>query len=94
MRARPVDPRDQTFEVADPRYRVFFWTSPTCSDEWELTETDLDEVLDWIRQNGNGRPHSLWAVTDNGDGLGHIRLRGTDPTAPADSWPAWAVEAR
>lgn len=85
MHARPADPRDQTFEVADPHYRVFFWASATHSEEWELTETDLDEVLDWISQNSRGRPRSLWAATENEDGVGHIRLRGIDPTAPADN---------
>jgi hypothetical protein len=46
-----------------------------------------------ISQNSGGRPHSLWAVTQNENGFGHIRLRGIDPTASADTWPAWAVEA-
>ena len=94
MRARPVDPRDQTSEVVDPRYRVFFRVSPTWAEEWELTETDLDEVLGWISQNGRGRPHSLWVVVATDGGVQHIRLRGIDPTAPADTWPAWAVETR
>lgn len=38
MQATPIDPRDQTHEVDDPSYRVFFWDSSSSSDEWELTE--------------------------------------------------------
>lgn len=94
MRTFPVDPRDETLEVDDPRYRVYFWTGSSSSDEWELTETDLDEVLVWVSQNANGRTHSLWIVLDHGDGIELVRLRGIDPPASPDSWPAWALEVR
>ena len=93
MLARPVDPRDQTSEIDDPAYRVYFWAGSAC-DEWELTEADLDEVLAWVAQNSRGRTHSLWVVRRHGPGRELIRLRGIDPPAPADTWPAWAVEVR
>ena len=93
MRARPVDPRDQTSEIDDPAYRVYFWAGFAC-EEWELTEADLDEVLTWVDQIANGRTHSLWVVRRKHTGVQLIRLRGIDPPAAADSWPAWAVEAR
>lgn len=94
MQATPIDPRDQTHEVDDPSYRVFFWNSPSHSDEWELTEADLDEVLGWIDQHSEQRPHSLWAVIRSDDHVTHVRLRGIDPPAPPVVWPPWAVEAR
>lgn len=94
MRALPVDPRDQTSEVVAPSYRVFFWDRPTSCEEWELSEVDLDEVLAWISARADGRAHSLWAVVQRDAGVEHVRLRGVDPPAPADVWPAWAAEAR
>lgn len=94
MLAGQVDPRDQTLEVSAPCYRVYFWAVASTSDEWELTEADLDEVLVWIGQNANGRTHSLWIVLHRDDEVELVRLRGIDPPAPADNWPPWATEVR
>ena len=94
MHARQVDPRDQTLEVDDPRYRVYFWTESAACEEWELVETDLDEVLIWINQHADGRTHSLWVVLQRGSGVELVRLRGIDPPAASATWPAWAVEVR
>ena len=95
VRASPIDPRDQTSEVDDPAYRAYFWDSPSACDEWELSEADIDEVLDWVRANSRGRPHSLWVVVPTTHpGVQLVRLRGIDPTAAPDTWPAWAREAR
>lgn len=93
MLASPIDPRDQTSEVDDPAYRVYFWNSPWSCEEWELIQADIDEVLEWIRANGRGRPHSLWAVVHAQQDVRLVRLRGIDPTAAPDTWPAWATEA-
>lgn len=89
-----IDPRDQTFEFEAPRYRVFFWDENGCSDEWELCEADLDEVLYWIGGQSAGRSHSPWVVTSEGHNVTHTRLRGIDPPAPRSTWPAWARETR
>ena len=94
MLASPIDPRDQTSEVDDPVYRAYFWDSPASCDEWELAEADIDEVLEWVRANGRGRPHSLWVVVRGEQGVQLVRLRGIDPTAAPDTWPAWATEAK
>ncbi|WP_166878846.1 MULTISPECIES: hypothetical protein [unclassified Salinibacterium] len=91
MQARTIDPRDQTTEVVDPAYRVFFWTGMEC-EAWELSEADLDEVLSWIAANSAGRMHSLWAVTRSLGEVELVRLRGFDPTAPVDTWPRWSAE--
>jgi hypothetical protein len=92
--ASPIDPRDQTSEVDDPVYRAYFWDSPASCDEWELAEADIDEVLEWVRANGRGRPHSLWVVVRGEQGVQLVRLRGIDPTAAPDAWPAGATEAK
>jgi hypothetical protein len=92
VRASPIDPRDQTREVDGPAYRVYFWDSPGSCDEWELTEADLDEVLEWVQANGRRRPHSLWVVVRGEQDVELVRLRGIDPTAAPDTWPAWATE--
>jgi hypothetical protein len=76
VRARPVDPRDETSEVDDPAYRVYFWAGSAC-DEWELTEADLDEVLTWIDQTSNGRTHSLWVVRHEDRGVELIASAGS-----------------
>ncbi|MGP4032357.1 hypothetical protein [Pseudarthrobacter sp. 1C304] len=49
MKAELIDPRDETLQVADPTYRVYFWAEGgEAKEEWELSGTDLDEVLEWI----------------------------------------------
>jgi hypothetical protein len=38
MKVELVDPRDQTLQVADPAYRVYFWTEGgSAKEEWELS---------------------------------------------------------
>ncbi|WP_133755308.1 hypothetical protein [Naumannella halotolerans] len=97
MIATTIDPRDQTSEFDAPTYRVFFWegNGGCACEEWELSEADLDEVLEWIPAHSHGRPHSLWAVVRGGrDEVTQIRLRGIDPPAGPDTWPVWAKEER
>lgn len=95
MRARPIDPRDQTSQVDDPSYRVYFWAEDAgAKEEWEISEGDLDEVLAWISSHASGRSHSLWVVTRSAGEVCLIRLRGIDLDADRDSWPRWADSAR
>ena len=77
----------------DPAYRVYFWAG-SAWDKWELTEADLDRVLAWVDQNSKGPTHSLWVVRHHDTDIELIRLRGIDPPAPADTWPASAVEVQ
>lgn len=86
--ARPVDPRDQWWEVDHPAYRVYFFVQPDpgppsgwASDEWEITGADVDEVLTWARENADGRRFIVYVRVDHGDGLGLVRLLGSDPNA-------------
>lgn len=95
MRARTIDPRDQTSQVDDPTFRIYFWTDGGgAKEEWELSEADLDEVLAWIPSHANGRAHSLWAVTREAGDVCLIRLRGIDLDTDPGHWPTWAAEAR
>lgn len=95
MRAVPIDPRDQTSQLDDPTYRVYFWSVDGSAKEgWELSEADLGEVLAWVATSSGGRPHSLWAVVRNLAGVTLIRLEGMDLDADAEAWPAWAQEVR
>ena len=91
MRAERIDPRDQTSQVDDPRYRVYFWAAGGgAKEEWQLSDADLDEVLEWIPSQSQGRTHSLWAVTRTATGVCLIRLRGID-TEP-NQRPIWAKQ--
>lgn len=91
MRAELIDPRHGTDQSAAPSYRVFFWSDDDGScEEWELFESDVDEVLAWIPEQSAGRSHSLWAATHHPGGVHLVRLRGIDPPAPAETWPRWA----
>ena len=79
--ARPVDPRDQMWEVHEPKYRVYFWAADTSCDEWELTGCDVQEALQWAQDSAGGRTFTLYAVAVSPEGLGLIRLLGVDPFA-------------
>jgi hypothetical protein len=95
VKAASIDPRDQTSQVDDAAYRVYFWAGDGAAKEgWELAETDLSEVLAWIPTRSDGRPHSLWAVTRIGADVTLIRLEGMDLDAGVKAWPAWAQEVR
>lgn len=93
MKAVPIDPRDQTSQLDDPTYRVYFWSADgSAKEEWELSEADLGEVLDWVATSSGGRRHSLWAVISTMINVTLIRLEGIDLDADAEAWPAWAQE--
>ena len=93
MKTRLIDPRDANTEVDDPTYRVYFWANgASAKEEWELSETDIDSVLQWIPLHSGGRSHSLWAVTRSLGDVTLVRLRGIDLDATPDSWPNWAKQ--
>ena len=90
MQVHPVDPRDTRWEVDHPAYRVYFWhyEQPRdphggwVSDEWQIEDADVDEVLNWARDNADGRRFVVYARVVCGQ-LGEpglIRLLGTDPS--------------
>lgn len=101
MDVRSVDPRDQTTELDDPAYRVYFWSGDRTSnvmmvcDEHEITGADVHEVLRWADDHADGRTYTLWACvpeqTEARVGLKLVRLAGWDPTTSDTGRPAHAV---
>ncbi len=89
MKAQRVDPRDGSWEVDRPVYRVYFWGQLDASeggmwasDEWELTDADdVMVVRNWAELNSNGRRFVMYVTVQADDGLGMIRLLGVDPSA-------------
>jgi hypothetical protein len=94
MQVRRVDPRDARWEVSRPVYRVYFWErlmperpdSAWGSDEWQLEDADIDEVLNWARSRAAGRRFVVYAGVVGGqpEGPGLVRLLGTDPLDEPD----------
>lgn len=78
--ATSIDPRDETWEVYDPAYRVYFWDSTSACDSWELVGCNGEQALQWARDSADDRTFTLYAVVKQSDDVGLIRLLGSDPT--------------
>lgn len=79
MDVRRVDPRDQTWEVSDPVYRVYFHDAYGSSDEYEVEgASGIAEVLAWAGSTPGRRSFVVYACVPQ-DGLGLVRLHGRDP---------------
>jgi len=78
MDIKGVDPRDQTWEISQPRYRVYFHDSDGASDEYEVDGADVSEVMRWAENTRGKRSFVMYACVPN-DGLGLLRLHGSDP---------------
>jgi len=87
---RPVDPRDTTWEVDEPAYRVYFWRPVPqpiglpigfASEEFEVTGADAQEVIAWAEVTaGSDRTYTVYALVRCLAGeLGLVRLAGADP---------------
>jgi hypothetical protein len=79
MDIRPIDPRDETWQIVRPRFRVYFWTD-TASEEFELSGTTVHSAIEWAESRRGDRTYTLYACADV-DGLGLICLAGEDPSA-------------
>ena len=81
MRIHGVDPRDSRWERHHSAYRVYFWDDAGSSDEYEIADADVPEVLAWAH-----RTYVLWLRSeDRNDGPGPIRLAGWEQ--PSDEKP-------
>lgn len=80
MDIRTVDQRDQTWEISRPKYRVYFHDDTGAADEHEVEGADVAEVMAWAEAQRNGRTFVLYACVPR-DGLGLLRLIGSDPNA-------------
>jgi hypothetical protein len=84
--ARHVDPRDSRWELWNPAYLVSLWSRSGdgwASREFEIGAADVNEVLDWIREQDDVETFTLYAIVNRGDDRGVVRLAGTDPTRSA-----------
>ena len=81
MDIRAVDPRDQTWELDRPRYRVYFHDPDGASDEYEVRKADVTDVLAWAEDRRAGRTFVLYACVPGEKSLGLVRLHGSDPNA-------------
>jgi hypothetical protein len=76
----PVDPRDQSWEVDEPTYRVYFATpSGAVTDEHEITGADVRDVLAWVDANRGSRTCLVYVCVRSSEGLGLVRLEGSNP---------------
>ena len=73
-----VDPRDQTWEVTHPRYRVYFHDAHGAAEELEVAGADVSEILGWAETERRGRTYVLYVCAPL-NGLGLVRLQGSDP---------------
>ena len=78
MLVSSVDPRDQTWEVTHPRYRVYFHDAHGAAEELEVTGADVSEILGWAETERRGRTYVLYVCAPL-NGLGLVRLQGSDP---------------
>lgn len=92
MLIQGVDPRDTRWERCAPAYRVYFWDGRGASDEYEVTDADVPEVLAWAEAEARrtDRTYVLWLRHDDrNDGAGLIRLAGWEQ--PSDDAPGDGV---
>lgn len=82
MDAIPIDPRDETWEVRAPKYRVYFFDG-TASDEFELDARDVLEALAWAEDHRGRRTYALYACVPIA-GTGLVLLAGADANAAQD----------
>lgn len=80
MKIATVDPRDQTWEIDDPKYRVYFHDAAGSSDEYEIGGADVSDVWHGRRHDARDELRSC-VLTCLTTGLGLLRLQGSDPNA-------------
>ena len=84
LQAQPVDPRDASWELWDPRFRVYFWRSlgqGWRSREFELSGGDVVAALAWAAEHAQDlESYTVHCIVESADGTGLVRLTGDDPT--------------
>lgn len=77
-----ADTRDETWRIDSPRYRVQFWTLGRSLDlvEYEISQADVDEVIQWARANAEGRSVVIYvALPEPAGSVGFVRILGRSP---------------
>lgn len=99
MDVRGVDPRDISWELAQPVYRVYFWGLPgpdvaQACDERRITDAgDVEEVMEWAHQHAEGRIFVVYAEASDGAARGLLRLYGEDPSVSDGEIPGVSATA-
>jgi hypothetical protein len=75
-----VDPRDQTWEIDNPVFRVYFHDDDGTSYEHAVRDGNVEELLAWAGRFAEGRTFVVYVCVPR-DGLGLIQLIGKDPNA-------------
>lgn len=73
MNVRKIDPRDIAYIEDQCIYRVYFSDrEPDAPEieagstfEWEISDADLEQVIDWINENRWDRAYSLYLYTES-----------------------------
>ena len=82
-----IDPRDQTWQDDQPRYRVYFHGEAS-AEEHELTgATDVLAVVAWAEAARGDRSYVVFVRVDDAAGVGLMRLAGQEPSW-LTGWPA------
>ncbi|MGW1837093.1 hypothetical protein [Streptomyces sp. NPDC002067] len=86
MECKSVDPRDISWEQDLPTFRVYFWDKESVtSHEFEVTDSTIDEVLNWTRSRAAEEKweYTLYVKVSDSDGDGLVRIDGLtgDPFA-------------
>jgi CspA family cold shock protein len=76
-----VDPCDQRWEVDRPTYRFALWSANGAVSWHQLDGLYVGEVLAWAAERALGGQAVVYVVHRDHNGLGLIRLAGTDPSA-------------
>lgn len=75
VQVTPIDPRDQTWEISQPSYRVYFHDAGGASDEYQISGVDVRTVLAWAEAERRDRTYVVYASVPT-DGVGLLRLQG------------------
>jgi hypothetical protein len=92
MLVEPVDRRTSRWEIDRPSYRIYFWDQigegAWRSEEWRITDTDVQAVLAWASDHARGRYITSWVEIVVNQEIGLARLNGWEPTR-TDVAPTW-----
>jgi hypothetical protein len=91
VKVEAVDPRDTTWEDYHPVFRVYFWREVHgwSSDEYEVTNADVAEVLDWAWSQlpAKGTEFAVYLRRWEAHEPGLVLLVGRDPSDPSQTQP-------
>lgn len=73
--ARRVDPRDQSWEIANPAYRVYFAEGKGVADEWRIENAkSVQEAIQWALETRGERKYTLYVEVGFGLEIGLIEI--------------------